>query len=58
MMAYRAAGIDIPRTSQQWAFGKQIPASQAKPGDLVFFAGGDGTMSSAAMSASLSPATT
>jgi cell wall-associated NlpC family hydrolase len=46
MMAYRAAGITIPRTSQQqWAFGKQIPASQARPGDLVFFAGSDGTMS-------------
>ncbi len=46
MMAYRAAGITIPRTSQQqWAFGKQIPASQVKPGDLVFFAGSDGTMS-------------
>ena len=45
MMAYRAAGVTIPRTSQQqWAFGKQIPASQARPGDLVFFAGGDGTM--------------
>ena len=47
MMAYRAAGIDIPRTSQQqWAYGQQIPASQAKPGDLVFFAGSDGTMTS------------
>ena len=46
MMAYRAAGITIPRTSQQqWAFGKQIPASQARPGDLVFFAGSNGTMS-------------
>ncbi len=45
MMAYRAAGITIPRTSQeQWAFGRQIPASQASPGDLVFFAGADGTM--------------
>jgi cell wall-associated NlpC family hydrolase len=45
MMAYRAAGITIPRTSQaQWAYGKQIPASQARPGDLVFFAGSDGTM--------------
>ena len=44
MMAYRAAGITIPRTSQaQWAFGQQIPASQAQPGDLVFFAGSDGT---------------
>jgi cell wall-associated NlpC family hydrolase len=45
MMAYRAAGITIPRISQeQWAYGPQIPASQARPGDLVFFAGSDGTM--------------
>jgi len=44
MMAYRAAGIVIPRTSQaQWAFGQQVPASQVQPGDLVFFAGADGT---------------
>ncbi len=43
-MAYRAAGIAIPRTSQaQWAYGTQIPASQVQPGDLVFFAGADGT---------------
>jgi len=43
MMAYRAAGITIPRTSQaQWAYGTQIPASQVQPGDLVFFAGADG----------------
>ena len=36
MMAYRAAGIAIPRTSQaQWAYGTQIPASQVQPGDLV-----------------------
>ncbi|HCU91816.1 MAG TPA: hypothetical protein DHU96_03400 [Actinobacteria bacterium] len=42
MMAYRAAGITIPRTSQQqWAFGKQIPPGQVRPGDLVFFAGAD-----------------
>jgi len=47
MMAYRAAGFTIPRTSQQqWAFGKQIPPSQVRPGDLVFFAGADGTMTS------------
>ena len=40
MMAYRAAGITIPRTSQQqWAAGTRIPASVARPGDLVFFAG-------------------
>ena len=39
-----AAGITIPRTSQaQWAFGQQIPASQVRPGNLVFFAGSDGT---------------
>ena len=45
MMAYRAAGITIPRTSQQqWAYGPRIPASQAQPGDLIFFAGSDGTM--------------
>jgi peptidoglycan DL-endopeptidase CwlO len=44
MMAYRAAGIVIPRTSQaQWAFGRQVPASQVQAGDLVFFAGYDGT---------------
>jgi cell wall-associated NlpC family hydrolase len=47
MMAYRAAGIAIPRTSQlQWAFGEQIPPGQVRPGDLVFFAGADGTMTS------------
>jgi cell wall-associated NlpC family hydrolase len=44
MMAYRAAGIAIPRTaSAQWAYGRQIPASQVQAGDLVFFAGSDGT---------------
>jgi hypothetical protein len=44
MMAYRAAGIDIPRTSQQqWAWGPRISPSQVQPGDLVFFAGADGT---------------
>jgi NlpC/P60 family len=40
MMAYRAAGIGIPRTSQaQWVFGRQIPASQVQPGDLLFYPG-------------------
>ncbi len=44
MMAYRSAGILIPRTSQQqWIWGARVPASQVQPGDLVFFAGGDGT---------------
>jgi cell wall-associated NlpC family hydrolase len=47
MMAYRAAGITIDRTSQdQWASEKdteRVSASQVEPGDLVFFAGSDGT---------------
>jgi peptidoglycan DL-endopeptidase CwlO len=44
MMAYRAAGIDIPRTSEeQWAWGPRVPAGHEQPGDLVFFAGSDGT---------------
>jgi cell wall-associated NlpC family hydrolase len=44
MMAYRAAGVDIPRTSQQqWAWGPRISPSQVQPGDLVFFVGADGT---------------
>lgn len=43
MEAYAAAGMTIPRTSEeQWAAGPQV--SKPKPGDLVFFAGGDGTM--------------
>ena len=44
MMAYRAVGINIPRTSQeQWLWGPRIPAGHEQPGDLVFFAGSDGT---------------
>jgi cell wall-associated NlpC family hydrolase len=47
MEAYRAAGIDIPRTSQQqWIWGPRVSASQVQPGDLVFFAGADGTTTS------------
>jgi cell wall-associated NlpC family hydrolase len=47
MMAYRAAGIDIPRTSQeQWTWGPRIKPSQVEPGDLVFFVGSDGTQTS------------
>jgi cell wall-associated NlpC family hydrolase len=46
MMAYRDAGINIARTSQQqWATEQKVPANQVKPGDLVFFAGSDGTPS-------------
>jgi cell wall-associated NlpC family hydrolase len=45
MMAYRAAGMAIPRTSQdQWAAGPWVPSGQEEPGDLVFFAGSDGTV--------------
>ncbi len=47
MMAYRSAGIDIARTSQeQWVTEQRVPASQVQPGDLVFFAGSDGTPTS------------
>jgi peptidoglycan DL-endopeptidase CwlO len=44
MMAYRAAEINIPRTSsEQYHFGAPVAASAVSPGDLVFFAGADGT---------------
>jgi cell wall-associated NlpC family hydrolase len=44
MMAYRSAGINIPRTSEyQWSWGPKIASGQEEPGDLVFFAGSDGT---------------
>jgi cell wall-associated NlpC family hydrolase len=44
MEAFAAAGITIPRTSQeQWTAGPQVAVP--KRGDLVFFAGGDGTVS-------------
>jgi peptidoglycan DL-endopeptidase CwlO len=44
MMAYRTAGVNIPRTSQQqWAGLPHVPANQVQDGDLVFFAGADGT---------------
>ena len=42
MMAYRAAGISIARTSQnQWASEEHV--SSPEPGDLVFYIGADGT---------------
>jgi cell wall-associated NlpC family hydrolase len=47
MMAYRSANVIIPRTSEdQWTWGPQVPANQVEPGDLVFFAGADGTVTS------------
>jgi peptidoglycan DL-endopeptidase CwlO len=43
-MAYETAGVTIARTSQQqWLTLPHVPAAQAEPGDLVFFAGSDGT---------------
>jgi len=45
MMAYRAAGVGIARTSgDQWATEPHVSGPQ--PGDLVFFAGADGTVAS------------
>ncbi|HEY5989620.1 MAG TPA: NlpC/P60 family protein [Streptosporangiaceae bacterium] len=47
MMAYRTAGVSIPRTSQQqWLWGPRVTAGHEQPGDLVFFAGADGTRAS------------
>lgn len=44
MEAYAHAGVSIARTSQdQWATEAHVSSPQ--PGDLVFFAGGDGTAS-------------
>jgi peptidoglycan DL-endopeptidase CwlO len=49
MMAYRQAGIFLLRTSQDmWAAAQALHRtytnmSEAEPGDLVFFAGSDGT---------------
>jgi cell wall-associated NlpC family hydrolase len=44
MMAYRSAGVNIARTSQdQYRTLPHVPADQVVPGDLVFFAGSDGT---------------
>lgn len=40
--AYGVAGISLPRTTfEQAAEGVEVPMSQAEPGDLLFFAGGD-----------------
>jgi peptidoglycan DL-endopeptidase CwlO len=42
--AYESAGVVIPRTSQaQYAGLPHVPADQVVAGDLVFFAGSDGT---------------
>jgi cell wall-associated NlpC family hydrolase len=45
--AYASAGVHIARTSQaQWSTERHVPASRVQAGDLVFFAGADGTMTS------------
>jgi hypothetical protein len=42
--AYAAAGVPVERTSQeQWASERRVPGSEVTAGDLVFFAGSDGT---------------
>jgi cell wall-associated NlpC family hydrolase len=44
MRAYASAGVNLARTSQeQWATERHV--SDPAPGDLVFFAGADGTAS-------------
>ena len=44
MMSYESAGVDIPRTAdEQWMWGPKIQPGDEEPGDLVFFAGADGT---------------
>ena len=45
MQAYASAGVGIARTSEdQWATEPHVGSPQ--PGDLVFFAGADGTVAS------------
>jgi hypothetical protein len=45
--AYASDGVTIERTSQeQWASERHVPASKVVAGDLVFFAGSDGTPTS------------
>jgi cell wall-associated NlpC family hydrolase len=43
-MAYRAAGLSIPRTTfGQWPFGAKVTKGSEQAGDLVFFNSGPGT---------------
>ena len=42
-MSYRQVGVYLPRTAAQqynYSGGTKVPISQAKPGDLVFWASG------------------
>jgi len=45
MKAYASVGVTIPRvTFDQWPFGVKVKKGKEQPGDLVFFAGSDGSM--------------
>jgi len=45
-MAYKSAGITIPRLANyQWFNEPHVAPGQEEPGDMVFFAGSDGTQS-------------
>jgi peptidoglycan DL-endopeptidase CwlO len=42
--AYKSAGIVIGRTTYQWSQdGQAVPLSKIEPGDLLFYAGSDGS---------------
>ncbi len=42
LMAYRQAGIELPRTSEyQWSAGPHLAQDQLQPGDLVFYNPGE-----------------
>lgn len=46
MKAYASIGVNIPRvTFQQWPNDPKIKKGKERPGDLVFFAGSDGSVS-------------
>lgn len=46
MKAYASVGVTIPRTTYaQWPQGPKIKKGKEQAGDLVFFAGSDGSMS-------------
>ena len=44
--AYRSAGVILPRTTEaEWAGLRHITRAQLQPGDLIEYAGSDGTVS-------------
>jgi peptidoglycan DL-endopeptidase CwlO len=43
--AYRSAGVTIPRdTFDQWKYLRHVSRAELRPGDLILYAGGDGTV--------------